>query len=313
MVAGRSRRSTRSPPIARAVTATAIKSAVTAIAAVQIHRRRGWRAFTCALILCCNGVTAISFSELDGARLDRWLESLEDRHLADLRFSEVTRALRTLSSGYVERRATLSARSAFDGAGKRAAYSLFYGPLHFLTVRAIVQHLPGAQDPIGHVADWGCGTGAAGAAWATAVAPLPRLSAVDVHPWALAEASATYKAFGLDADVRRSDVLRARVPPSAEALVAGWVVNELREQTRNDLLPRLLELARRGTRVLVVEPIATSVSPWWPQWARAFESAGGRADEWRFAVELPPLLRRLDKAAGMRHEELTARSLWMHR
>jgi hypothetical protein len=265
------------------------------------------------LILCCNGVTAISFSEFDGAQLDRWLQGLEDRHLANLRFAEVTRALRALSSRYVERRETLTARSAFDGAGKRAAYALFYGPLHFLTVRAIVHNLPGAQDEVTHVADWGCGTGAAGAAWATAVASPARLSAVDVHPWALSEASATYKAFSLDADVRRGDVLRSRVPPSANTLVAGWVVNELSAQTRNDLLPRLLDLAARGTRVLVVEPIATSMSPWWPQWARAFESAGGRADQWRFPTDLPQLLRRLDKAAGMRHEELTARSLWLRR
>jgi methylase of polypeptide subunit release factors len=253
----------------------------------------------------------ISLSDLDGGQLDRWLESLEERHLADLRFAEVTRALRALSSGYVERRATLTARSPFDGAGKRAAYGLFYGPLHFLTVRAIVQSLPGAQDRITHLADWGCGTGAAGAAWATAISPPPRISAVDVHPWALSEAALTYKAFGLDADVRRGDVLRTRVPPSADALVAGWVVNEVSEQMRKELLPRFLDLARRGARVLIVEPIATSVSPWWPEWSAAFQTAGGRADEWRFRLELPMLLRRLDKAAGMRHDELAARSLWL--
>ena len=32
--------------------------------------------------------------------------ALEERHLANLRFSEVTRALRALSSAYVERRET---------------------------------------------------------------------------------------------------------------------------------------------------------------------------------------------------------------
>jgi hypothetical protein len=284
---------------------------VTAIAIIQIHRRRGCRAFTCVLILCCNEV--ISFSEFERGELDRWFQTLEDRHLADLRFAEVTRALRALSSGYVERREMLTTRSAFDGAGKRAAYGLFYGPVHFLTVSAIVRNLPGARDRFSHLADWGCGTGAAGAGWATAVEPRPRLSAVDVHPWALSEAAATYGAFGLDSDVRRGDVLRSRVPPSVDALVAGWVVNELSDATRNQLLPRLLDLGARGTRLLVVEPIATSISPWWPQWARAFEAAGGRADEWRFRLDLPQLLRRLDDAAGLRHDELTARSLWMRR
>jgi hypothetical protein len=256
-------------------------------------------------------VPVIGLSDAAGAELDRWLHMLEERHLANLRFSEATRALRALSSGYVERRETLTSRSAFGGAGKRAAYALFYGPIHFLTVRAIVRNLAGATDPIRHLADWGCGTGAAGAAWATSLEPRPRLNAVDVHPWALSEAAATYQAFGLGADLRRGDVLRARVPPSVDGLVSGWVVNELSEAARDGLLRRLFDLTARGTRILVVEPIATSISPWWPQWARAFERAGGRADEWRVRLELPPMLRRLDRAAGLRHDELTARTLWI--
>ncbi len=193
--------------------------------------------------------------------------------------------------------------------GKRAAYALYYGPLHFLTLRALLNAVPELSTYMRHVADWGCGTGAAGAAWATAVTPAARVSAIDVHPWALGEAAATYKTFHLDADVHRGDVVRARVPQSADALIAGWVLNEVNDETRTSLLPKFLDLAARGTRVLIVEPIATRVSPWWPEWASVFESAGGRADEWRFRVELPDLLRRLDRASGMRHDELTARSL----
>jgi hypothetical protein len=245
--------------------------------------------------------------------LSFWLDQLEERHFADLQFSEVTRALRALSSAYVERRATLSARSAFDSAGKRAAYGLYYGPLHFLTVQAIVQQLPGALAPLAHLADWGCGTGAAGAAWASAVTPNPRVTAIDVHPWALKEAAATYRAFGLDAAVRRGDVTRTRVPPSADGVIAGWVMNEIGDAVRAELLPRFLDLAARGTRVLIVEPIATRVSPWWPEWARQFEHAGGRADEWKLPVDLPDLLRRLDRSTGMRHDQLKARSLYAGR
>src|SRR5919109_1597005 len=117
--------------------------------------------------------------------LSLWLDQLEQRHFADLQFSEVTRALRALSSAYVERRAKLSSKGAFDSAGKRAAYALYYGPLHFLTVQAIVRQLPGALAPIKHLADWGCGTGAAGAAWASSVSPSPRVTAIDAHPWAV--------------------------------------------------------------------------------------------------------------------------------
>src|SRR5258705_423315 len=149
---------------------------------------------------------------------DQWISELEKRHLADLRIAEVTRALRALSSAYVERRHTRLRSSSFGGqavgrgplgsAGKRAAFALFYAPLHFLAASHVIGSLDGAIEPSpSAILDVGCGTGAAGAASASA--------------------------------------------------------------------------------------------------------AGGRADEWRFAVDLPPLLRTLDKAAGLNHRELTVRSLWL--
>ncbi len=247
----------------------------------------------------------------DTPEVARWLASLEHRHLSDLRFAEVTRALRALSSGYVERRQVLAARSPFEGAGKRAAYALYYGPLHFLTVRAILQSLPEGSIPVAHLADWGCGTGGAGAAWATAAAPRGRISAIDAHPWAVREAAATFDIFGLDAQVRRGDIAQTPLPSPVNAVVAAWVMNELSADTRATVLGRWLERARRGTRVLIVEPISTRVSPWWPEWATRFVAAGGRADEWRFRLALPDLVRRLDQASGLRHDELTARSLWL--
>ena len=47
----------------------------------------------------------------------------------------------------------------------------------------------------------------------------------------------------------------------------------------------------------------------WGEWERAFQPSGGRTTEWRFRVELPPLLRDLDKSSGLDHRELTARTL----
>ncbi|MBA3888795.1 MAG: hypothetical protein H0X67_24180, partial [Acidobacteria bacterium] len=58
-----------------------------------------------------------------------WLEALEGRHLSDLTPAEVARALRALSSCYVERRSKLARGGALDSAGKRAAFALFYAPL----------------------------------------------------------------------------------------------------------------------------------------------------------------------------------------
>ena len=41
------------------------------------------------------------------------------------------------------------------------------------------------------------------------------------------------------------------------------------------------------------------------------EAAGGRADEWRFRLALPPIVAKLDRAAGLNHREITGRSLWL--
>src|SRR5687767_25470 len=94
-------------------------------------------------------------------REDAWLAALNERHLANLTQSEVTRALRALSSCYVERRDKLASGGALDGAGKRAAFALFYGPQHYVLTRAIVASL---EVSARRVVDLGCGTGSAGAA-----------------------------------------------------------------------------------------------------------------------------------------------------
>src|SRR5687768_16484382 len=99
------------------------------------------------------------------ARFEAWMTALDERHLANLTLPEVGRALRALSSCYVERRSRLAEGAALEGAGKRAAFALFYAPIHFLIARHIVRQLglgPGTRQ----ILDLGCGTGAAGAAWA---------------------------------------------------------------------------------------------------------------------------------------------------
>jgi hypothetical protein len=63
--------------------------------------------------------------------------------------------------------------------------------------------------------------------------------------------------------------------------------------------------------VLVVEPLARRVSPWWPAWQAAIERAGGRADEWKLAVRLPALVKKLGDAAGLKAEGVSGRSLWL--
>jgi SAM-dependent methyltransferase len=238
-------------------------------------------------------------------RLARWIAALEAKHLAELTFPEVSRALRALSSTYVERRQKLAEGAALSGAGKRAAFALFYGPLHHLLVMHIVDGLPGATANVQTIVDLGCGTGASGAAWAAACAKAPRVIGIDRHPWTLGEAAATYRTFGISATVRQGDIANATLPKSPVSILAAFTMNELADPDRDALLARLVERAGQGDRVLIVEP------RWWYRWRATFEAAGGRADEWRLRAELPPIVAKLDRAAGLNHREITGRSLWL--
>ena len=242
---------------------------------------------------------------------ESWIEALAARHQSDLTFSEISRSLRALSSTYVERRNRLREGAALNGAGKRAAFALFYGPLHYLLIREVVRALPGADAAARTLIDLGCGTGASGAAWASACAQRPQVVGIDRHPWALAEAGRTYRAFQLTARTRQADVAAAEWPGSPALLLAAFTVNELPHESRDRLLARLLDRRGNGDRVLIVEPLAGGVAPWWNAWRAAFEGAGGRADEWRVRVELPAIVQKLDRAAGLNHRELRGRSLWL--
>ncbi len=249
-------------------------------------------------------------SETDRPHVDTWMAALEARHLADLRIAEVTRALRALSSAYVERRTTLSRGSALDTAGKRAAFALFYSPLHFLVTQLIVRSLGTPARPSRTIVDVGCGTGAAGAAWALEGDGRSRVIGLDRHPWAVGEAQWNYRQLGVDGNARRADVTRLRLPRGDVGVVAAYVLNELPEAARGAAWKFLIDAASRGP-VLVIEPLARTLTPWWDSAAAEITAAGGRSDEWRFQVDLPPLLRLLDRSAGLDHRELTARSLFV--
>jgi ribosomal protein RSM22 (predicted rRNA methylase) len=241
---------------------------------------------------------------------DAWLQALEARHFERLRFAEIVRALRALSAVYVARRSRLATRGTLDSDGKRAAFALYYGPLHFLLVHAIVHQMDDAVRADGRLLDLGCGTGAAGAAWASTAPALTSAAGIDVHPWAVSETAATWRQFHLDADVRRGHLARNRWP-RADAIVAAFTVNELAPDEREVVLQRLLAARQAGARVLVVEPLSRAVSPWWTEWSERIEDLGGRADEWRFPTTIPPLVGRLADAAGLRPEGVAGRSLWM--
>ena len=236
-----------------------------------------------------------------------WFAALEKRHLETLEFREVRKALQALSSLYVQRRGKLGEGKALDSAGKRAAFALFYGPLHFLLVRSIVREVGAAVMPPRVILDLGCGTGAAGAAWALECVPPPAIEGIDVNAWATGEAQWTYSRVGLTGRAKKGDLARFAPGGREEAVIAAFTVNELATPDRDRVKARLVG---SDGAVLIVEPLARGVSPWWEEWEGAFRAAGGRSDEWRFRADLPPTLKLLDRAAGLDHAQLTARSLF---
>jgi len=228
---------------------------------------------------------------------------LEARHLAQLEFAEVSRALRALSSAYVERRHTaIAAGRVLDTAGKRAAFALYYGPLHFVAASQVLAALGvprGERDAIPRpVLDLGCGTGAVGAAVAVWTGAR-RVHGIDVHPWAIGEARATYASVGLDAALTRASVAHVHRPKAPAFIVAGYVANELPDRERTLLLRVLLDAVRHGSDLLVIEPLSGRAAPWWPEWVEAFTPTGARADTWNLTLEPPELTRRLGRAAGL--------------
>jgi len=242
---------------------------------------------------------------------DDWLRQLEARHLANLRVPEVTRALRALSSAYVERRHKVAAGATLDSEGKRAAFALFYAPLHFLAAFHVIRAIDAPVPPATAIVDLGCGTGAAGAACALASENRPRVTGIDRHPWAVSEARWTYSRLGVDGHARQGDLTRVTLPRRGGAVVAAYAFNELPVPVRLRIESQLLSAMSEGVRSLVLEPLSRSVSPWWDATAQRVIAAGGRVDEWRVPVALPPLLQLFDRAAGLKHDELTMRSMYL--
>jgi methyltransferase family protein len=244
------------------------------------------------------------------AQMDAWLAALTQRHTANLTSAELTHALRALSSCYVERRGRIARGAALEGAGKRAAFATFYGPLHFLAITEIVRALGARDRAPDAIVDLGCGTGVSGAAWALACGAHTRVTGIDRSSWAVGEAKWTYAQLGVHGTAKTGDITRTPMPASPQsAVLLGYAVNELDGTARSNLLTKLVGAVRAGTRMLVVEAIALRDKPWWSEWTRVLEPEGARQHEWRFDADIPPSIRELGRRAGLAQKELTARTI----
>jgi hypothetical protein len=244
-----------------------------------------------------------------------WVDAVIDRHTRGFTRSEFLKSVRALSARYVERRAELPSRSVLDSAGKRAAFAGFYAPLHLITARAVARAI--AVSVSRHVTDLGCGTGAAGAGLVLAGDTRTAVSGVDMSSWALQEAAWNWRELRLSGRTRRDDLVQAaarlvidRRPAHELTLVLGWSVNELPTEARARLLEALTTLVGDGAGLMLIEPIARSHAPWWPQWVDRLAPLGAATMDWKAAVELPERLADIDKEAGFRRDTLSARVLW---
>lgn len=242
-------------------------------------------------------------------QFDSWIEALFERWMRVLTHQEIARALRSLSRDYVQRRARLKGK-ALEGRGKQAAFALYYGPRHFVIVQEALKAI-GARAQPRTVIDLGCGSGVAGAAWALLSNPPAPLVGVDLNADLLREAQQTWRELGLRGGTIRSHLARYRWPKPPLDIVAAFALNELDDADRERLWQVLTRQVQAGSRVLIAEPLATGITPWWQDWAKRAEAQGGRADEWHFEATLPEKVMLLGKSAGLNSRELGARTLWL--
>jgi SAM-dependent methyltransferase len=253
---------------------------------------------------------ALQLSAEVEARCQAWLAAAAERE--PLTFTEIRKGVRALSARYVEaREAGGVGAGALGGRGLRAAFASFYAPLHFLTAYAVAAALPPAfHAGVARVIDLGAGTGAVGAALALAAGGAEVL-ALDRSAWALSEARHTFAAFGLRGRARRAE-LPAGVPRlgAGDLVAAGWLLDECGPGLRERLVGLFARALGAGARVLVLEPLAGRISPWWDDFAAALAPAGAASTLRKWRIERPDWIARLDAAAGLDHREIGARVLW---
>lgn len=241
----------------------------------------------------------------------RFLEALVERHLKELKFGEVTRALRALSADYVEKREEGGLARALDGRGKRAAFGLYYGAIHFLAAQALVSEAGLGFEDSGRptILDLGCGTGVCSAAWALGSADPTSVVAADRSSFALHEARWNYRMLRISAETSRSITETLDAIRRPDGIVIGWTLNELDEERRDQIATRVVPWVAKGSRLLVIEPVSKRVTPWWDEWTARFPKDRCSVQEKKLRLNLPPKIALLARSAGLGADAMVVRVL----
>ena len=246
--------------------------------------------------------------------LDEWLQERTQAAEQELSFREIRKGVQAVSADYLGRlRGRSLGNRALDGRAKRAAFATFFSAIHHATVRTWLATEPlGSVRGVRRVLDLGCGTGAVGAAAALSIRDRPPILGIDRSQWAIEEARACYRAFGLSGSTKRA-TLPGGMPriESGDLLVAGWSINELEEGSLTAMLETLNRALKKGAGLLIVEPISEKICPWWGAWRRKYQPLGVQEFRVKFPWNRPEWIQRMDKAAHMNHSILSARVLAM--
>ena len=197
-----------------------------------------------------------------------------------------------------------------QGRGKRAALATYRAALRFLTTYHATQMLFDARAPVARITEIGCLTGAASAGLALALDRPPRLIGLEPSPWCVAETRLTWRALGLDGQVRRESVT-GRLPTggASDLYCLAWLAGLVDPATRRSLLKSLLARRRRGAGLLILEPRTSQPDAWWREWSAELGAWDVREETVRVAIDRPHLVRDMDKAAREDHQVIAARVL----
>lgn len=258
-------------------------------------------------------MTDFALDERSHRLFEEWVDETRARFVPPLTTTEVRKGVQALSWNYVEERVRgRDAARALQGEGKRAAFASYFAPLHFLATRIALAGIgpePFAKVRVVH--DIACGTGATGAALASALPEQPRIEAFDVSPWAVSEAKRTYDALLVSARTKRGalpqDFPRAG---AADLLALGWAANELDEAARGALLTKITAALHRGAALFIAEPVSARITPWWDSWCARLAGPGAKHAIVRAQVDLPAWITALDDASGLCHDEIVAKVIW---